>query len=169
MDECDECGLVYAAISIADIPTALSEFGTAYRARLHADPDVLRARPSPEVWSALEYACHVRDVLEVQRTRLALALVEARPTFVPMGREERLTRDRYNEQQPGMVADQLDLAANAIAAAFSNLTAEQWERTGIYNWPTPTERTMAWLGRHTIHEGRHHLRDIDDGLGRVTA
>ena len=52
-------------------------------------------------------------------------------------------------------------AADAVAAAFAALGEDEWARTGIYNYPTRTERTMVWLGRHTIHEGRHHLRDVD--------
>jgi hypothetical protein len=169
MNDCDGCGLVYAEISREEIPNALVAFGPAYRARLLADPAVLRTRPSPETWSTLEYACHVRDVLDVQRERLALALAQDCPTFVPMGRDERVIRDRYNEQVPAEVADQLDRAARAIADAFAGLRDDQWNRTGIYNWPTSTERTMVWLGRHTIHEGRHHLLDIDEGRKRVAS
>jgi S-DNA-T family DNA segregation ATPase FtsK/SpoIIIE len=164
MVECEECGLVYASIPITDIPNALVAFGPIYRARLGADVTNLRARPSPEVWSALEYSCHVRDVLEVQRSRLLLALAEDRPSFIPMGRDERVTRDHYNDQDPLLVADQLEAAAAAIGTEFAGLTPAQWERTAIYNWPTPAERSMAWLGRHTIHEGRHHLRDVDAAL-----
>ena len=167
MDHCDECGFVYASVSIAEIPNALSAFGPEYQARLSADPVLLRAHPSADVWSALEYACHVRDVFEVQRARLALALVEDRPGFTAMGRDERVTRDRYNEQVPDEVADQLAHAASTLAADFADLRSEQWARTGIYNWPTKTERTMTWLARHTIHEGRHHLRDMDAALARI--
>ncbi len=165
MVDCDECGLVYASIPLANIPNELEAFGPIYRARLGGDPSKLRARPSPEVWSALEYACHVRDVLEVQRGRLLLALEEDRPTFIPMGRDERVTRHHYNDQDPLIVADQLEAAATAIGTEFSGLSDEQWERSGIYNWPTASERSMVWLGRHTIHECRHHLRDIDAAAG----
>ena len=164
MVDCVECGLVYASISEAEIPGELRKLGPSYRTRLTRDPGALRARRDPDVWSALEYACHVRDVLEVQRGRLALALAEDRPTFEPMGREERVTRDRYNDQDPAAVADQLSANANEIAAAFAALSAEDWARIAVYNWPTQTERSMTWLGQHTIHEGRHHLRDIDAQL-----
>ena len=164
MVDCVQCGLVYASISEAEIPGELRKLGPSYRRRLTRDPGALRASRDPDVWSALEYACHVRDVLEVQRGRLALALAEDRPTFEPMGREERVTRDRYNDQDPAAVADQLSANANEIAAAFAALRAADWARTGIYNWPTQAERSMTWLGQHTIHEGRHHLRDIDAAL-----
>jgi hypothetical protein len=167
VDHCDECGFVYASISTAEIPIALEAFGPEYRTRLSTEPARLRVRPSPEVWSALEYACHVRDVFEVQRARLVLALEEVRPSFTPMGRDERVTRDRYNEQSPPQVGDQLAQAASALATEFAGLRDDQWERTATYNWPTTAERTMTWLGQHTIHEGRHHLRDIDTVLSQI--
>jgi hypothetical protein len=163
---CDECGFVYTDVPIGEIPPALRAFGPQFGARLVRDPDDLRTRPSPEVWSALEYSCHVRDVLVVQRDRLALALRETCPQFTPMGRDERVTRDRYNDQDPAAVAVELAGAADAVAAAFAALSEDEWARTGIYSYPTPTERTMLWLGRHTIHEGRHHLRDVDKVLSR---
>jgi hypothetical protein len=165
---CEECGFVYSTVLTTGIPGALRDLGPQYRAALERDPVVLRARPSPDVWSALEYACHVRDVLVVQRERLELALAEDCPTFIPMGRDERVIADRYNEQDPAVVVDQLDAAAAAIAVAFGELSDAEWERTGIYNYPAPAERSMAWLGRHTIHEGRHHLDDVNRVLVVVT-
>jgi len=170
MNHCDECGFTYDAIAIADIPLAIRSLGPQYAERLtnSAASDTataVRARPQPDVWSALEYACHVRDVLMVQRERVQLTLVEERPEYVPMGRDERAVRDRYNEQDPAAVAVQLRTAADALAAELAALDAQQWRRTGIYNFPEPAVRDVAWIGRHTIHEGEHHLRDLDASLG----
>jgi S-DNA-T family DNA segregation ATPase FtsK/SpoIIIE len=167
MDHCDECGLVYADISPAEIPGRLRDLGPAYQARLARDSALLRRRPAPDVWSALEYAGHVRDVLIFQRTRLALALREDCPTFTSMGREERAEREQYNEQDPAVVGAELTAAASAIAADFAALDDAGWRRTGIYNWPERAERSMLWLGRHTVHEGEHHLADLDRVLAGV--
>ncbi len=171
MDACSECGFVYEELPLGDVPERLASFGPRYRARLvnpgpPASPRAgLRNRPDVDVWTGLEYACHVRDLLELQRERLGLALGEDCPVYAPMGREERVVTGRYNQQAPLEVADAIDTAAVAIAQAFARLEPAQWDRTAIYNWPTPTERTMAWLGRHTVHEGEHHLDDIDRLLG----
>lgn len=149
----------------------LASFGPRFRMRLVATEDEtvahagLRNRPDVDAWTALEIACHVRDLLEVQRQRLELALREERPTFAPMGREERVVTGRYNRQDPLEVADAIDDRAAAISGAFAGLTPSEWERTGIYNWPAPAERSMVWLGRHTVHEGEHHLDDIDRLIG----
>jgi DinB superfamily len=169
VDRCEECTFIYNDVPVAEIAPEIRALGPRYRTRLEGDPEVLRTRSSPEVWSALEYACHVRDVLGVQRERMQLALVEDCPAFTPMGRDERVVRDHYNEQEPLEVAAQLIAAAEAFAAECDGLSAEQWERLGLYNWPTQAERTMAWLGRHTVHEGVHHLRDIDAVLVAVSS
>lgn len=167
MDHCDECGFVYTTLGPTDIAPALRELAPQYEARLAGDPARSRRRPEPDVWSALEYSCHVRDVLVVQRERLAQALVEDCPTFVPMGRDERAVRDRYNEQDPTVVARELAEAAGVAADAFAALDDAGWARTGIYNFPQPTERTMVWLGQHTVHEARHHLGDVKGALDSV--
>jgi S-DNA-T family DNA segregation ATPase FtsK/SpoIIIE len=103
-------------------------------------------------------------VFDVQRGRIDQAMAEDVPAFVPMGRDQRVVDDRYNEQDPPTVADQLTANAEAIAATCEALTDEQWLRTGIYGYPEPTERDMRWLARHTIHEGHHHLLDIGRSL-----
>ena len=167
---CDECGFDYDAVADAEVAGRLRDLGRRYRPPLTRglkgeDLDaIVRTRPQPEVWSALEYACHVRDVLEVQRGRVERALVEDRPEYVPMGRDERVVVDRYNEQDPVAVVAELAANAEAIAATFEGLTAEQWGRVGVYQYPEPTDRDMRWLGIHTVHEGHHHLLDVGRSL-----
>ena len=81
----------------------------------------------------------------MQRQRLALALVEDCPALTPMGRDERVTADRYNEQEPTRVVDQLAANADALAADVEAcLDADQLDRTMIYNYPERQERTVLW-------------------------
>jgi hypothetical protein len=159
VEHCDECGFSYATVSAEDLPRRLRAAGPRFAAALALIPDP-RRRPAPAVWSPLEYTCHVRDVLRVQGQRLALALQFDNPEFVPMGREERVTLDAYNQQDPTIVLRELAEAASDLARAFGTLTPSQWNRTGIYNWPTVESRTILWLGRHTVHELEHHLMDL---------
>lgn len=165
MEHCAECGFDYSETARDDIPAAVRALAPRYRSSLQGhEPGRLRARPRPDVWSALEYACHVRDVLKTQRERIELALVEDQPAFAPMRREERVVEDRYNDQEPSDVARELDEAAVALAARFEALDEEGWQRTGLYNWPTRQVRTVEWIGRHTLHEGHHHLLDMERQL-----
>lgn len=105
------------------------------------------------------------------KTWIALytALVEDTPVFAPMYRDQRVTLARYNAQGPEEVAAQLATAARLIAQAFDALDATQLQRRCIYNFPAPAERPLLWVGQHAVHEGEHHLRDIQEGLARVRA
>ncbi|MDQ6854795.1 MAG: DinB family protein [Actinomycetota bacterium] len=162
MDRCDECGFVYDTVARDDLPSALRELATAYVTVLGAHGnDVLRAHPISDTWSALEYSCHVRDVLRVQRERVLRALAEDEPAFPGMRRDERVTEERYNEQRPADVGRDITVAADEFGRMLASLDDDGWMRTGVYNWPTTQVRTVEWIGRHTIHEGEHHLQDID--------
>jgi hypothetical protein len=168
VDRCDSCSFVYADLPVPDIATRLRLLAAEYPDRLErVDDRSLRARPEPETWSALEYTCHVRDVFRVQRERVALTLTVDVPEYVPMGRDERVVDDRYNEQDVTVVLADLVASADELATALEALDDAQWRRTGIYSWPTRAERSLEWVGRHTTHEAMHHLRDIDRDLEAV--
>lgn len=161
MDHCDECGYTYDSLPREQLSDVIRELGPRFGALLEASPTALRAHPVAGSWSGLEYGCHMRDVLRVQRERVALALTEDEPPFASMRREERVAEERYNEQSPDVVASELDEAAKALADTLDALDEAGWNRTGVYNWPESRPRTVDWIARHTIHEGEHHLMDID--------
>jgi DinB superfamily len=166
VDRCDECGFDYTNVPATTVPGRLRSFGPRYAAALGGAPHP-RRRPAEGVWSPLEYTCHIRDVFDVQRLRLALALREEGPVFVPMERDERAVRDAYNEQDPTTVLADLAAAANALADAVDALSEAELARVGVYPWPQPQERSLLWLGRHSVHEGEHHLLDIERGSGQA--
>jgi DNA segregation ATPase FtsK/SpoIIIE, S-DNA-T family len=162
MEHCDDCPFTYGDHAIDDLPAELRAAAAALAAALVApSPEDLRAHPLDGVWSALEYACHVRDVLAVQHERLGRMLVEDRPRNTPMRRDERVAELHYNAQPPAEVGQEVIANAERLAAAFATLDAAGWSRTVLYRWPVETERDTAWLARHTLHEVVHHHRDID--------
>ena len=164
---CDECGFVYDDHVAPAVVNELASLGPRLASRLHrASGDAeheaaLRLRPAPGVWSALEYACHVRDVLIAQRERLLLALVEDCPGFAPIYREQRAVLARYAESDPAQVAAQVNVVAVLVADTFDGIDQTAWRRECIYNFPAPAKRSVAWLAAHTLHEGEHHLQDFD--------
>ncbi|MGA2803721.1 MAG: DinB family protein [Acidimicrobiales bacterium] len=172
MDRCEECQFDYDALGPGAVPGTLRSLGGRFAMRVsneRADPTLgvtIRTRPGPRIWSALEYACHVRDVFLVLRERLYLALVEDCPSFAPMYRDERASLARYGAEEPADVGRELKVAAEMLAWAFEGLDEAQWQRHCLYN---STERTVVWLGRHALHEGEHHLRDIDAALRSAAA
>ena len=141
---------------------ALRAFGPQYRGRLAAiRPAAGPAEPGGLVGARVLRATSATCSM-VQRGRLALALAEDCPDVHAdgPGRARHPTTATTSRIRPWSPPSS-SAAADAIAAAFAALDDDQWDRTGIYNYPKRTERTMLWLGQHTIHEGRHHLGDID--------
>jgi hypothetical protein len=156
---CAGCGFEYDALDRSGVADRVRALASAFDRLLDADRTVLRQRAAPDVWSPLEYSCHVRDVLLVMRERVLLSLWAETPSFAPMGRDERVTLDRYSEQHPRDVARQLDDAASMLVFVLDGLDDEQWARTCVYAYPEPATRTVEWVAVHAVHEGEHHLAD----------
>jgi hypothetical protein len=159
-DVCSECGFSYAVGRAEITPWLRADARTFVTTFERLDTASIRTKPAPDVWSPLEYACHVRDVLRVQRDRVELALREDEPDFAPMFREQRVVDDRYNEQDPATVARELLEAGEALTSLLDGLDDAQWLRTGIYNYPEPAPRTIEWVAIHTTHELLHHRGDL---------
>jgi hypothetical protein len=157
---CDECGFEYHLSEATTTGGAITD-GVAELVRSLTDgrSDV-NARRQPQTWSPLEYACHLRDVMLVQREQVLLARRRDRPTFEPMGRDTRVEHDGYAEQHADDVARQLTDAALMFTNVLSRLRPDDWERTVTYSYPTATERSLRWVAVHTLHEVRHHLLDV---------
>jgi hypothetical protein len=157
---CKHCGFSYATGRAEIIPWLRSDVRAFLEKLDRLDETAVRKRPRPDMWSPLEYACHVRDVLRVQTERVQLAQREVEPAFAPMRRDERAIEERYNEQDRATVAAELRDAADAFVAVLEGLDDAGWMRTGIYNYPEPTVRTMEWIAIHSDHELLHHCGDI---------
>jgi hypothetical protein len=163
--DCTECGFVYDERDASGASAAISAGVHVIAELLVAPGPYVRTRPGPSTWSALEYGCHVRDVLLVQRERvLRVRRSAGPPTPPPMGRDERVEHDGYAIQNPDDVARQLQDAALLFGNVLDRLDESSWDRTIIYNFPTPCERTLRWVAVHTVHEVTHHLQDIRRGL-----
>jgi hypothetical protein len=118
----------------------------------------LRARPPLGGWSALEYACHLRDVFAVYTLRLYRARGEDVPLLEPMLNDVRAIRFNYNGRDlPAVFTEMRDNAAG-LATELASTVGRDWLRL-VRRGYTET-RTAAWLARQAVHESQHHLRDI---------
>ena len=159
-DECLDCGFVYDLSQAGTVERDIRERVADVVAILRDREANLRSRRQPGVWSPLEYGCHLRDMLLVQRERVLAARRMDRPDCPPSGRDERVIHDGYAEQQPEDVARQLADAAQLFSNVLARLAADDWERAVIYHYPETRERSLRWVAVHTLHEAQHHLVDI---------
>jgi hypothetical protein len=157
---CERCGLDYTAVSPGQAVDTLAGLAERYRDALGAVPVADRGtRPSPDVWSVAEYVCHVRDVFVALTIRLHRVRTEDRPGLEPMvkrpaGRAVRVRRDL--DAVLAELADDMDGFRTEVA----RMPADGWDRTRTR---LPHEqRTARWLVRQALHEGLHHLLDVEE-------
>lgn len=166
---CPKCGFDYDDQDVVTTPALVQELGAAYRSRLleeaHKDVAVWRVRPDPATWSALEYACHVRDCFALYDWRIRRVVARDRPQLHAMRRDDVVTERAYNDQPPIAVAEEVATNAGQLSALLASITAEQWDRVGVRDGE---DLSVAWMARNVVHEAEHHLLDIDDVLARVT-
>jgi hypothetical protein len=153
---CPECGFESAAHEVSDLPGLLETTTTTWT-RVLARPDVSE-RPRPEVWSPLEYACHVRDVHVLFAERLELMLDEDGATFANWDQDATAIERDYGSQDPETVAAELVEAGRAVAALYASVTEATRERRGLRS--NGHEFTVESLGRYHLHDVVHHLHDV---------
>ncbi|MEV4614001.1 DinB family protein [Kitasatospora sp. NPDC049258] len=155
---CADCGLDTPAVALEAVAGMVRANATAWVGLLAGDPAGLRRRPAPDVWSALEYACHVRDVFRLFDVRLALMLGQDDPAFPNWDQDETAVAERYDRQEPARVAVELAAAAEVLACAFEQVEGARWERTGTRS--DGARFTVASFARYLIHDPVHHLHDV---------
>lgn len=166
-ERCPECGFEPEGVAPADLAGAVAALGRRYQAPLTRllrgeDSGVLRKRPGPEVWSALSYACHVRDVLAVFNDRIGRMLAEDCPELGWWDHEAAVEDDKYDQQDPAEVAAALAANAAAFAATLNKIPPAGWERTGTRRGDEVF--TVVGAARFALHEGNHHLLDVGRSL-----
>jgi DinB superfamily len=161
---CPECGFDVRSYAREDTGRMIQE-NAARWAELLADPQVNR-RPSDEVWSGLEYACHVRDVFRLYDERLQMMLEEDNPSYPNWDQNETALESDYQSQDPDLVAEELAAAAEALADRFDRVTGDEWERTGERS--DGARFTIETFARYLIHDPIHHVHDVELGYERLS-
>jgi hypothetical protein len=167
---CPECGLDYDTVSPPDAKVAIRSFPRRYRTALAAalddetDEGLVRRRPDPSTWSGLEYTVHVADLFEHFAGVIRRMYDETRPTIDFWDPDERAASERYAEQDPRATLDRLDAAATKLASELERVDADGWSRTATFPFG---ERDLLMMARNAVHEGSHHLRDVEQVLDRA--
>jgi hypothetical protein len=154
---CEQCGLAVGEIDPATIAERAFVAAEEWVQILRSSPAVT-ARPKPDVWSPLEYGAHVRDVYRIFDKRLALMLAEDEPTFVSWDQNQTAIEERYSQQDPEVVAEELEAAAQVFVARIQAVKPEQWDRRARRS--DGAEFTTLTLCQYFLHDVIHHLWDV---------
>lgn len=154
---CPDCGFDASTCRAAEVAGLLRANAARWRA-LHDDGQIRAGRPSPDRWSSLEYACHVRDVFRTYDERLARMLAEDDPHYANWDQDATAVDDRYDEQDPDVVIVELEAAAAALAARFDGVQGAAWQRTGQRS--DGAAFTIDTFSRYFVHDPIHHVWDV---------
>lgn len=152
---CAECGFT-GDEDVSAVPSYVSTSADTWDEVLTRPNADMRARP--DRWSDVEYAAHVRDILDLFRERTQLIVSQSAPTLPNFDGDAVAIESDYRHQNPAEVAIDLRAAALAYAADLSQITDDQWERTGYRS--DGREFTVTSLTRYGLHELRHHMQDV---------
>ena len=130
--------------------------------RLAAGPRALKAatsslseealcrRPAPGKWSALEVACHLRDVEQVFMERFSKAAHQERPAFWMMDNDRVAETLRYRESRLEGVLKEFARRRGDTLTLLRALPAAAWKRTGLHpkRGEVSIEQLAVVLGDH---------------------
>ncbi len=154
---CPACGFDCGSLRPQDLPGTLRDVARTF-ARVLAAGEATRRRPAPDVWSTLEYGCHVRDVVRRGDARTALMLTTDDPVFENWDQDATAVEDAYGEQDPVRVAAELVEAAERLAGVYEALPGSAWERVGRRS--DGARFTVLSFGRYVAHDLVHHVHDV---------
>ncbi len=161
---CPECQFDAAGLDVARVPQAIRDNATLWEVVLQTDDAAVR--PQANLWSPLEYACHVRDVHQLFDARLGQMLAEDDPAFDNWDQDATAVDDDYGSQDPDEVGRSVVAAAETVAARYEGLADDEWRRTGRRS--DGAAFSVDSLARYHLHDVVHHAHDVSHVTKRVT-
>jgi hypothetical protein len=165
-EQCIACGFDGGAYSDAELLEALRGLGEQWCRQLRAAGALLRTRPAPDTWSAIEYAAHSRDVTALHVHGVEQALTVDEPAFPPISDDALdAAASSYGDADADEVGAALAAAADRLAQLAADAGIDTWTR-GLTVGGTRSD--VRQLLEHALHDSRHHLNDVERGLVQIT-
>lgn len=169
---CPECGIDYDTLAPGDLAVAVRSYPRRFRAALAsldeddaADADALiRRSPSAGVWSALAYTVHVADVLSWHADALRRMHDVDDPSIDYPSEDEAVWERAANSVSRDDALERLGREADRLGVVLDSYRGDDWTRDAAFPWG---ERDALTTARNAVHEGHHHLRDVERVLASV--
>lgn len=162
-EPCPDCGADVGSLTISEVIEQNLVCAQGWVDALTNHPAVSE-RPKPDLWSALEYGCHVRDVHRLYLERMDLMLAEDNPGFADWNPNITAEAERYDLADATIVAAELLQATTALNDRLASLSPEQLERKGLRS--DGAQFTVTTLVRYELHDPVHHLWDVNTASNR---
>ena len=159
-EACEVCGFQWDGISPEEIAPRMIMSMNASSELIARHQQASLIRNHPDQWSALEYGCHMRDVLYNIRDKMVLITVEDNPASLMLYGTPRVEMGLYKHDRPQVLALEMRLAGELFARTFAALPKSAYERVFLYRYPRESLRNLKWVAAQALHECEHHEGDI---------
>jgi hypothetical protein len=154
---CPECSFDASTVTPSTVPGTIDSMLPRWRAVLRR-PNAAE-RPDDHTWSALEYACHVRDVFSLFDQRLNLMLDSDDARFDNWDQDKTAVDKDYANADTAVVSAELTAEGKQAAESFAAVREAEWGRKGLRS--NGSEFTVLTLSQYFLHDVTHHLHDVD--------
>ena len=127
-------------------------------------PEAVRRSPRPGKWSAIEIACHLRDIDRIYAERVTKVAFSDRPSFWMMDNARVAEKLRYRDADPTAVLKEHRRRREDLLTLLRALPQSGWQRTGLH--PKRGELTLENLASVIAEHDENHLKQIE-ALPRV--
>jgi len=138
---------------LAEAPARLAKALRAFSA------EALRRPPQAGKWSALEIACHLRDIDRLYAERVSKSAFSERPAFWMMDNARVAEKLRYREADPASVLKEHRRRREDLVSLLRALPHGSWKRTGLH--PKRGELTIEALAEVIAGHDQNHLARIE--------
>ena len=121
--------------------------------------DVLRRRPAPDKWSAVEIMAHLADVEIVMGWRFRLILAHDGVAVQAFDQDEWVRNLRYQDTDPAESVDQFEPARKANLRLLRRVEPSRLENYGVH--PERGRETIAQLIRLVAGHDLNHLAQLE--------
>ena len=122
------------------------------------DDSVLRRKPAPDKWSALEVICHLRDVEKLWVNRIVKVAFSDRPAFYMLDFEALVAKHGYNTHVLSAALKEFARLRADTVCLLRALPASEWRRVGIH--PKRGEISIARIVEIMIGHDKGHFEQI---------
>jgi hypothetical protein len=158
--QCPDCRFEAAGVDLDKVPETVRSIAAQWP-RLLAHPKA-SIRPTDSQWSAVEYGCHVRDVIDLYDFRANLMMTEDDPTFPNWDQDVTAIEQRYDLADAATVAAEIVEAGERGAARFAHVAEQNlWSRPGLRS--DGVRFTLDTFVRYMLHDPIHHIWDVEQG------
>jgi len=162
-EHCDACGFDGARYDDVVLLDEIRALGPRWRTLLASSGPELRVRPAPEVWSAIEYAAHSRDITALHAFGVEQALIVDEPSYPAIEGDDLIESAAltYGDADLDDVVEALEAQAVRLALLADDGGSGTWSR-GLTIGESRSD--VRRLLEHALHDSLHHLGDVERGL-----